>query len=392
MNICFFLTSSGWGGAQNVVYNLAKFMRKRGYKINIVLNEETYPFFKDLEDVNLVNIGPVFCCRKILKNNFGISLHKSLFNYEIFVRILRFFLGPLLKRLNYRKIRRNILETIDTINPDVIHFHNPVVLEFCSHVFHHLKYPMIYTAHGLDFENNNLLDKVKDSKKRKLLMKFDKITAVSEYAKEHLILNGVESDIDVIYNGVDLELFGNILMEKHEMSSNKEELKLIFPGGQKKQKGGEILLKALKKIEKYNIKLFYCGEVDNRFINSYQGEKVIFTGLLPRYDYLELLSECNCLVLLSRWEAFPLSVLEAMALGKTVITTAVGGIANFFKNGVNGLVVKREPQDVADKIVYLYKNRELQKRISKRNLQDVKKFDWNNIVDQYLDLYESIIS
>jgi len=394
MNICFFLISGGWGGAENAVYNLAKFMKKKGHKINIVLNEETYLFFKGLEGINLVNVGPVFFYSKILKNNFGVSLPQFPFDYEIFRKTSRFFLGSLLKQLNYIKIRRNILETIDTINPDFIHFHNPVVLEFCSHIFHHLKYPIIYTAHGLDFENNNSIDKLKDLKKRRLLMKFDKITAVSEYAKEHLILNRVKSDIDVIYNGIDLELFDNILTNKQETNDDKEEFKLIFAGGQKRQKGGEILLKALKKInnEKYKIKLFYCGYTNNQFRKNHCDTNVVFKGLIPQCEYLTLLSKCDCFILLSKSEGFNISILEAMALGKTVITTPVRGIPKLFDNGVNGFLVQRNSKDVADKIIYIYKNPGLRKQIWKRNLQDAKKFDWNNIIDHYIDLYKAMAS
>jgi len=138
--------------------------------------------------------------------------------------------------------------------------------------------------------------------------------------------------------------------------------------------------------------LFYCGKVDDRFIKNHQEKNVIFKGLLSRHEYLDLLSKCDCLVLLSKWEAFPISILEAMALGKTVITTPVGGIPELVDNGINGFLVQRDSKDVADKIIYLYKNPELLKQISMRNLQDAKKFYWDNIIDYYIDLYKSTVS
>ena len=52
----------------------------------------------------------------------------------------------------------------------------------------------------------------------------------------------------------------------------------------------------------------------------------------------------------------------------------------------------RHSKDIADKIIYLYKNPELLKQISMRNLQDAEKFDWNNIIDHYIDLYKSTVS
>ena len=51
MNVCFFLISSGWAGAENVVYHLAKYIQKQGHQVNIILNEETHPYFKELKDI-----------------------------------------------------------------------------------------------------------------------------------------------------------------------------------------------------------------------------------------------------------------------------------------------------------------------------------------------------
>ena len=87
-----------------------------------------------------------------------------------------------------------------------------------------------------------------------------------------------------------------------------------------------------------------------------------------------------------------ISILEAMGLGKTVITTPVGGIPEFCFNNRNGLYVERNPRDIAEKILYLYKNPKLIERFFKNNIEDTKKFDWNRIVDQYISLYRSVIN
>jgi glycosyltransferase involved in cell wall biosynthesis len=66
------------------------------------------------------------------------------------------------------------------------------------------------------------------------------------------------------------------------------------------------------------------------------GARVRFIGL--REDVPELLSAIDVFVLSSNWEGNPLSVMEAMAAGKPVISTAVGGVPEFVTDGLTGLL------------------------------------------------------
>lgn len=399
MNICFFLISDGWGGAENVVYNLAKFMEKKRHNINIILNYETYNNFKNLVNVNIYNLGPTVNYGKFLKRNFIVSIPSFFSELKNFSKGLRFILSPLLRNLNYRKIKGNVLETINKINPDVIHFHNPFSLEIYSHIFHHLQCPVIFTGHGAEFEKHvHPLDRLKDLKKKKLLMNFDEITAVSEHTKRYLTSNGISSDIKVIYNGIDLKYISSLrenqnAKNKHGNQLDKKQFILLFPGGMKYNKGGLILLRSMEILNSENlpIRLYYAGITTKIFVEKNKIENVTFTGFLQHKEYLNKLDECDCLILPSEIEEFSIAIAEAMGLGKTIITAPTGGTPEFCINRRNGLYTKRTPEDLAEKIIYLYKNYELRKEISKNNINDSKKFDWDNIVNRYIELYESVI-
>jgi glycosyltransferase involved in cell wall biosynthesis len=67
-------------------------------------------------------------------------------------------------------------------------------------------------------------------------------------------------------------------------------------------------------------------------------ERVIFLG--ARNDIPELLASCDLFVLPSIYEGLPLSVLEAMAAGKAVVATAVGGTPEAVLDGKTGLLVQ----------------------------------------------------
>jgi len=212
LNICFFLISDGWGGAENVVYNLAKNMEKQGHNISIILNEETYSYFVDLYNVKLYNVGPIFKINRILLENFNLLLPVSIANIKIIYLILKKFFRSYIIQLNFKKIRKKILNLIEKINPNIIHFNNPIVLEFCNNFLSKINYHTIYTSHGLDFETHlNPISISNKRRKKNILNHFNIITSVSRFNKNYLISNGIISDIIIIYNGIDIGIINNLL-------------------------------------------------------------------------------------------------------------------------------------------------------------------------------------
>ena len=67
--------------------------------------------------------------------------------------------------------------------------------------------------------------------------------------------------------------------------------------------------------------------------------RVSFAGVRPRADVLSALAGARAAVLSSDWENFPHGVVEALAVGTPVVATAVGGVPEIVRDGVNGLLV-----------------------------------------------------
>jgi glycosyltransferase involved in cell wall biosynthesis len=67
--------------------------------------------------------------------------------------------------------------------------------------------------------------------------------------------------------------------------------------------------------------------------------RVSFLGSVPREQVLRLFQAADASVLPSSWENFPHTVVEALAVGCPVIATAVGGVPEVVRDGVNGLLV-----------------------------------------------------
>ena len=81
-------------------------------------------------------------------------------------------------------------------------------------------------------------------------------------------------------------------------------------------------------------------------------ESVHFLGERP--DVPDLLAALDILVMTSYTESFPNAILEAMAMGKPVVATNVGGIPEVVAQGQTGfLVAPRDPKAIADRVLSL---------------------------------------
>ncbi len=69
-------------------------------------------------------------------------------------------------------------------------------------------------------------------------------------------------------------------------------------------------------------------------------EEVVFTGNLENRQLIDMISRRKILLMASEYEGFPMCIAESFSVGVPVITTAVGDIPQFVKDGVNGLLFK----------------------------------------------------
>ena len=121
------------------------------------------------------------------------------------------------------------------------------------------------------------------------------------------------------------------------------------------------------------------------------GERVHLLGL--RSDVPEILNAADVFTLSSDWEGNPLSVMEAMAAGKPVICTAVGGVPELVEDGRCGLLVPpRDAEALARAMSYTLENPKA--RTSMGNAaarRAVEHFDLKVMTEAYEDLYEAAL-
>jgi len=105
------------------------------------------------------------------------------------------------------------------------------------------------------------------------------------------------------------------------------------------------------------------------------GSAVHFTGALPHANLLALIKEADMFVLNSTYEGLSHLLIEALALGKPVVATAVGGNPELIADGENGLLVPSGDRDaLGDAITHLLATPEHRARLSERARISVARF------------------
>lgn len=122
------------------------------------------------------------------------------------------------------------------------------------------------------------------------------------------------------------------------------------------------------------------------------GERVIFLG--HRQDIPHLLAGCDLFVLPSLFEGLPLSILEAMAAGKPVIATAVGGTGEAVTHGVTGLLVPAsDPAALAEAIQTLLADPSRARRLAAAGQVRVQQeFSAETMVQRVTHIYTEILA
>ncbi len=120
------------------------------------------------------------------------------------------------------------------------------------------------------------------------------------------------------------------------------------------------------------------------------GDAIVFTGF--RDDVYDIINCLDIFVISSLHEGIPMVLLEAMAFGKPVVATAVGGIGEVIEKEISGLLVPADnPPALAEACLRLLENSELRRSLSQQSrLRIDHEFCINSLRRRMIELYESL--
>ena len=152
-------------------------------------------------------------------------------------------------------------------------------------------------------------------------------------------------------------------------------LTVLYIGNKGPYKGLDIFLRTVALIvesDRKNMRFIVAGVSRNPEFETIVPRTILdrieFRGGLPHKEIFNLLSQANIFAITSRQESMPNTLLEAYAAGISVVATAVGGIPEIFRHGINGFLCT--PNDVsalAKNIEHLADTPEVRQKISLYN-------------------------
>ena len=119
---------------------------------------------------------------------------------------------------------------------------------------------------------------------------------------------------------------------------------------------------------------------------------VNFMGVIPNNEIPKYLVQGDVFVLPSLSEGFPNVVLEAMAAGLPIVSTNIGGLSEIIHNEENGYLVEpKNPEQLANKILKILKNPEIDHIMSLNNMEKVKEYSWESVTESLENIYINIL-
>ncbi len=230
------------------------------------------------------------------------------------------------------------------------------------------------------------------------------VTAVSKAVKQSLVTyEGIPPErIRTLLNGIEVERFrlaGDNLKQRARLGCKPAELLIGMVARLGQEKDHITLLQAMPLVcrQTPSARLLIIGdgpkrkELEQLASSLDLGDQVIFTG--KRQDIPELLAMLDLVVLSSFYEGTSVSLLEAMAAGKAVIASRIGGNPQVVVEGESGLLFKPgDSRELAQKMVYLLADVSLRKQMGEQGRKRAEElFSGSQMVKKYEGLYHEIL-
>ncbi|MDC0208145.1 glycosyltransferase family 4 protein [Nitrosopumilus sp.] len=231
-----------------------------------------------------------------------------------------------------------------------------------------------------------------------------KIIVANEYEKRIFLEFTDKSKINIIKNGINLDQF------KIEKNDLRKKFGINYPfilflGRFNEVKGIDLLLLAIKhvkeKISEENFRIIIMGvdfgyqEKMMRTIKKFEIENLIKVIKNPtRNEVIEAYSECEFLVLPSRWELSPLTPLEGFVFKKPVISTNAHGIPHTIKDKENCILVESENyEQLGNEIIELFRDKNKIQKLGENGFQQIQTECNSKIMsNEVFKLYKKILN
>lgn len=372
-NILFIIYDLNGGGAEKVLLDLLENLNSHKYRIDLLLLRKQGENLDRLERLLVekkINRLISLTGKRSFLNKLFIFKKLSSLSREIVMRIFKFF--PKLWNLKLKNNYDIEIAFLEGITTEILALRET-------------------KAYKIAWVHIDLLatEKYKNIKKN-YYKSFEKIICVSQDVRKSFIniYPELNKKTEVIYNLINKK---KILYKAMENSNEqlKEKLRIISIGRLTYQKGYDILLKAHKLLleEGLDYELIILGEGPERKRLEEYIKKTKISKNTKLYGFIKnpyiYLRNADIFVSSSRYEGYPVVLLEAISLSKPVIATSCAGNKEILENGKYGILVEKENIiELKERMKELIKNKILREKYESLSKECSKKFDKELVLKQ----------
>ena len=304
-----------------------------------------------------------------------------------------------------------IQEIVIQGNYDLVHVHTPVAAFVTRYAIAQLKIKhkpqVIYTAHGFHFhqQGNPLTNLIFLNLERIAGRWTDYLITINREdeaaARQHHLL----SDERIYYTpgiGLELDKYDGNQITKLQIAAIRQELELkdqdvllltVAEFTPNKRHRDQLL--ALKQLNRPEVHLAFAGDGDTRPEMEQLAEElslnqqVHFLGF--RYDIPALICASRSLLLTSRREGLPRSIMEAFCAATPVIGTKIRGIQDLLADNCGLLVDVGDINALTQAIAYMVDQPQQALKMGANGRQKIATYDVQNIIQQYTEIYHQAL-
>ncbi|WP_267431554.1 MULTISPECIES: glycosyltransferase family 4 protein [unclassified Chryseobacterium] len=218
--------------------------------------------------------------------------------------------------------------------------------------------------------------------------KLDKLIVLTKKDKQDWI--NTNKNVEQIYNFSFIET---------KSQSNFKNKKAIAIGRLDSQKGFDMLIDAWAEIKEYNkdwkLEIYGQGEWENKLKEKIAKKKVENIELKGSTNEIEnKLLESSLYLCSSRYEGFPLVLLEAISCGLPIVSfDCPQGPAEIIENNISGILVEKENiEQFAEKLTDIIRNEDLRMMMGNNAKNKSQEFSKSKIMEEWENLFESLVN
>jgi len=350
------------GGSLIHVRDIAFFLQKQGQEVKVITGKEG--IYNEILDQNEI---PNCACNLLIRK---IRLYQD---------------GKTIKKLK---------EILQSEAPDLVSTHSSKAGILGRIACQLINIPCLFTAHGWAFAKG--VPEPKRSIYRTLEVMAaplaNRIICVSEQDRQIGIAAGINPKrLTTIHNGMP-----DVSPKLRADPGRSNPVTIVMIARFDQQKDHATLLKAIQNLPGVKVNLIGDGplveEVQHLTEQLSIKERVHFLGLAS--DVTSFLAEASIFTLISHWEGFPRTIIEAMRAGLPVVATDVGGVRESVLDGVTGFCVSRQNANILqEKLTLLVNNPDLRTKMGKAGRERYEReFTFEKMLNKTFSLYEKVLS